>query len=133
MALDEIKKGVNLLEYAKNVYGYKCDSKGSGSCLFHPPDKHHSFSIFKDDNGTWRFKCFHDGTAGSIVDLKALMDGVTEEEAIKMLLVEFDEQGKMTVKTGSHKKFYYFYTDLDGNEIYRKVKLEHEDRKKTYK
>ncbi len=132
MDLDEIKREVNLIEYAKTHYGYKCDSKGRGSCLFHPPDKHPSFSIWKDDDGIWRFKCFHEGTTGTIVDLKAKLESKSEEDSIKKLLEEFEDRKPMNKERGKGKKSFYTYRGIDGKEVYRKVKLRNKDDRKSF-
>ncbi len=138
MDLTDIKK-INLTEYAKNRYGYKCDSKGSGSCLFHPPDKHKSFSIWQGVDGVWRFKCFHEGVTGTIVDLKIRMEGIGEKDSCKELLKEFGSpQNKQSVtkKPAKGKKIKsrmgYMYKDQKGNEVYRKVKVRYEDSSKDF-
>lgn len=130
MDLDEIKRSVNLIEYAKTHWGYKCDSKGRGSCLLHPPDNHKSFSIWQDDNGIWRFKCFHDGTTGTIVDLKAALENKSIEECIKELKEEFNS--KKPLKRKIKEANYYVYKDLEGRDFYRKVKQTYEDKSKGY-
>lgn len=91
MDLGRIKREVDLVEYAKARHGYKCDSKGRGSCLFHPPDKHNSFSIWQTNNGIWRFKCFHEDKSGSIIDLKMELENLSKKEACSQLLKEFKE------------------------------------------
>jgi len=103
MDLTDIKK-INLTEYAKNRYGYKCDSKGSGSCLLHPPDKHKSFSIWQGVDGIWRFKCFHEGITGTIVDLKIRIEGIGEKDACKELLKEFGNPQKKQTATKNPAK-----------------------------
>lgn len=132
MNLDEIKRDVNLINYAKTHYGYKCDSKGRGSCPIHPPDKHNSFSIWKDPKGIWRFKCFHDDTTGTIVDLKAKLENQSEEESIKELLEEFGDRRPEIKEKNRGKKSFYVYRDISGKEVYRKVKLKYEDGSKSF-
>lgn len=134
MDLDGIKKKVNLIGYATSKYDYKCDSKGRGNCLLHPPDKHNSFSIFQDKNGIWRFKCFHDGTTGSIVDLKALMESKSDKEALRELLQEFDSKKPAPHKNMKNSKTtskywqepgmerFHIYMDLEGNPAFMKIK-----------
>lgn len=136
MDLDEIKKKINLVDYATSKFEYKCDSKGRGSCLLHPPDNHNSFSIFQDETGVWRFKCFHDGISGSIVDLKARMEGKTDKVAIRELRQEFDSNKPVPYKNMKNSKStpnnwkepgmerFHLYMDLAGNPVFMKVKYE---------
>lgn len=131
MNLNEIKRDVNLIGYAESTWGLKVDSKGRGSCPFHPPDNHNSFSIWKDD-GIWRFKCFHDDSAGTIIDLKAKMEGKSEGNSIKELLEEFEGRKSITKEGDKGKKGFYVYRDIDGKEVYRKVKLKYEDGSKSF-
>jgi len=91
MNLDEIKRDINLIDYAKTHWDLNIDSKGRGSCPFHPPDNHDSFSIWKGDKGFWRYKCFHDDITGTIIDLKAILENISEEDSIKHLLEEFED------------------------------------------
>lgn len=90
MNLDQIKKDVDLREYAADHYSVRVGQSGKASCPLHPPDKNASFSIFKGNDGTWRWKCHHEGIGGSIVDLKARLERLAEKEAISLLLSEFD-------------------------------------------
>jgi len=120
MTLSEIKKNVNLIEYAKNHYDYKCDSKGRGRCLFHHPDNHFSFNIWKDDKGIWRFKDFHDGVSGTIVDLKAKKEGLSAKEAIRKLLKEFNSNNLETKKIKIERK--HIYRDIKGQPVLIKIK-----------
>jgi len=155
MDLDGIKRKVNLIDYAKTHYGYKCDSKGRGSCLLHPPDKHNSFSIWQTNNGIWRFKCFHKDKSGSIIDLKMELESLSKEEACSQLIKEFKE-GKISPflekkKAGLmnqipnskrwtvpkeekkiKKREHFNYKDQDGKIVYRKVKLVYEDGSKQF-
>lgn len=143
MDLNEIKRDVNLKEFAKTKYGYKCDSKGRGGCLLHPPDNHNSFSIFQDEAGVWRFKCFHDGTSGSIIDLKALMEDKLAKEAIRELLQEFDSKKNVPYKNKKNSKptsnnwkepgmeRFHLYMDHAGNPAFMKIKyVDNPERKK---
>ena len=132
MDLKEIKRNVNLIQYAKTRWGLKIDSRGKGNCPFHPPDEHPSFSIWKDDEGIWRFKCFHDGTTGTIVDLKAMLENKPEEDSMKELLEEFGDRKPAIKEKGKGKKSVYVYRNIDGKEIYRKVKLKYEDGSKSF-
>jgi len=137
--LSRIKKEINLIEYAKSRYGYKCDSMGRGSCLLHPPDLHNSFSIRQGDSGRWRFRCFHEDISGTIIDLKMAMENIDKKEACKKLLQEFGNPQKkqsVTKKPARGKKIKnrmeYVYRDQKGNEVYRKVKVRYEDGSKDF-
>lgn len=132
MNLDEIKRDVNLIDYAKTHWDLKLDSRGRGSCPFHPPDNHNSFSIWKDDKEFWRFKCFHGDTTGTIVDLKAKLDNKSEEESIKELLEEFGDRKSETKEKDRGNRSLYVYKDIYGKEVYRKVKLKYEDGSKSF-
>lgn len=155
MDLDGIKRKVSLIDYARKHYGYKCNSEGKGSCLFHPPDKRNSFSIWQTNNGIWRFKCFHEDKSGSIIDLKMEKESLSKEEACSQLIKEFKE-GKISPflekkkaglmnqtpnsKRGTvpkeekkiKKREYFNYKDQDGKIVYRKVKLMYEDGNKQF-
>jgi len=130
MDLNEIKRKVNLIEYAKNRWGYKCDSEGRGSCLFHPPDKHYSFSIWQGNDDIWRFKCFHDGTTGTIVDLVVILENKSEKEAIKELIEEFNSQ--KTKKSHLKIERTHIYRDLNGKPIFRKTKYKDNPERKIW-
>jgi RecA-family ATPase len=132
MNLDEIKRDVNLIDYAKTHWDLKLDSRGRGSCPFHPPDNHNSFSIWKEDKELWRFKCFHGDTTGTIVDLKAKLENKSEEESIKELLEEFGDRKSETKEKDRGKKSLYVYRDRHGKEVYRKVKLKYKDGSKSF-
>lgn len=155
MDLDGIKRKVNLIDYARKHYGYKCNSEGKGSCLFDPPDKHSSFSIWQTNNGIWRFKCFHKDKSGSIIDLKMELESLSKEEACSQLIKEFKEgkispflekkkAGLMNQNPNSKrgtipkeekkikKREYFNYKDQDGKIVYRKVKLMYEDGNKQF-
>jgi hypothetical protein len=93
VTLNDIKKEINLVDYAKSRYGYKCDSKGKGHCPFHPPDNNPSFSIWLSENGIWRWKDHHDGISGTIVDFVARIEGISYRESINKLLREFSSAG----------------------------------------
>ena len=132
MNLSEIKEEIDLIEYSRLNWSLRVDSKGSGSCPFHPPDHHNSFSIWKDNDGIWRYKCFHDGSSGTIVDLKAELEGKLEENSIKELLEEFGDRRPGIKEKKRGKKSFYVYRNIDGKEVYRKVKLKHEDGSKSF-
>jgi len=146
MNLNEVKKA-NLIEYARQRYGIKCNDKGMASCPFHPPDKNPSFSIYQGKGGSWRFKCFHEDKAGSIVDLKMQLEGLSKKEACSQLLKEFSgpaiKEFSGSIKKAETKKqalgskkgdtpkkekkirhkMEYKYQDEQGNPVYRKVKV----------
>ena len=91
MDLNDIKK-TNLMEYAWQRYDIKCDDSGKASCPFHPPDKNPSFWIYQTKTGFWRWKCFHEGTTGTIIDLKMALENLDRKEACSQLLKEFKER-----------------------------------------
>ncbi len=120
MTIDELKR-VNLIEYASSKYALACTKTGMAHCPFHPPDVHPSFSIFQDDRGYWRWKDFHDGESGSIIDLNARMENVSTHEAMATLLKEFGQadEGKGCPKYIIRA---HIYRNGHGNEFFKKVK-----------
>jgi hypothetical protein len=60
-------------------------AKKSARCPFHE-DKHNSFSIYKDRNGRWRFKCFTGCGEGDEITFLELYEGISDREAIKHYL-----------------------------------------------
>jgi len=128
--LEKIKREVNLVEYSKAHYGYKCDSKGRGSCLLHPPDNHHSFSIWKGEDDIWRFKCFHADVSGTIVDLVSIMEGISEKEACQKLLKKFDSERFLANKLEIERE--HIYKGLNGNPVHKKIKFKPNSFGKTW-
>ncbi len=120
MTIDELKK-VNLIEYASSKYELTCTNTRKAHCPFHPPDVNPSFSIFQDDRGYWRWKDFHDGESGSIIDLKARMESVSTHEAMVTLLEEF---GQVNDGKGCPKRIIraHVYRNEHGKEFFKKVK-----------
>lgn len=121
MTLGEIKSNVDLPAYARERYGLNSDSRGRGSCPFHPPDNNASFSFFKGQDGVWRWKCHHDGSGGTIVDLAARMDGISDKEAIDRLMNEHRPEQAPRAKPEVIRE--HVYCDGDGKAVFRKTKL----------
>jgi len=134
MDLDGIKRSVNLIEYVAHHYGIECDFKGYAICPFHSNERNPSLQI-KQHNGIWRCTDWHlgkgeDGFSGTIVDFVARMEKISEREAIKKLLKEFNSEKQVKKKIKGIK--YYAYKNLEGKEAYRKVKQEYEDGSKNF-
>lgn len=121
MTLQDIKQSVDLREYSRNRYGLQFDHAAKCPCPFHPPDKSPSFSVFKGQDGTWRWKCHHDGTSGSIVDLVARLDGISDKDAIDRLLAEHRPEQVSRPRPEVIRE--HVYLDADGNPVFRKTKL----------
>lgn len=119
MNLDQIKRDVDLVAYARRR-GLKVTDGGKAHCPFHAPDGNSSFNIFKGKDGCWRWKDFHDDAGGTIVDLIARLDGISEKEAIEHLLAEF-----RLAPTGKSKPDVlreHVYKDAEGKPIFKKLK-----------
>jgi len=78
--------------------GYIC------RCHFHP-DKNPSFSIFKDNQGYWRFNCFSCGEKGDAISFVQKVENCGFLEALRLLAERFslsylleDEERKPKVK-----------------------------------
>lgn len=141
MDLDEIKRSVDLIEYLSHHYGIECNPKGYARCPFcrDKEDKNPSFQV-KQHNGIWRWYDWHCGKdgpdfSGTIVDLVARMENISEKEAIKKLLKEFEsEKSKMEKNTkrptnGKANKVIepeiervHIYRDYDRNPVFKKIK-----------
>jgi len=118
MNLDEIKANVNLIDYARK-FGIDCNSKGFAICPFHVDEKNPSFEI-RRYQGHWTWKDWHDNETGTIVDLAARMEGISNKEAIEKLLEEFG--------TPQQRKFFavereHIYLNEDGKAVIKKVKF----------
>ena len=139
MDLDGIKRSVNLIEYVRRHYRIECNSKGYSICPFHLNEKNPSFQI-KQHNGIWRWYDWHcnkddPGFSGTIVDLKAALENILEEEAIRELLEEFDSgrpkpeeivkkstKGKAKEWKEQEIERSHIYRDHDGKPIHEKIK-----------
>ena len=121
MTLLDIKTAVDLREYSRNRYGLQFDHAGKCPCPFHPPDKSPSFSVFKGQDGAWRWKCHHDSSSGTIVDLVARIDGVSDREAIDRLLAEHRPESAPKPKPEVIRE--HVYLDADGHPVFKKTKL----------
>jgi len=132
--LDEIKKSVNLIEYARDRHGLACNSKGFAPCPFHGPDKTPSFQVYFDE--IWKFNDHHpEGESGSIVDFEMLFSACSEKEAIKKLLDLFGSGHKEEAppkKKTPLKPITYVYKDKTGKAILRKTKQPFSDGSKTF-
>jgi len=120
MDLNQIKHDVDLIAYARDHYSITVNRNGNGSCPFHPPDNNSSFSIFKGEDGCWRFHCFHDDISGTIVDLKARLEAIDEKEAIDLLLAEFRLAPMGKSKPDVLRE--HVYKDAEGKPIFKKLK-----------
>jgi hypothetical protein len=69
------------------------DAKGRGSCPFHPPDRHHSFSV-KREEGYW--VCFHETNpqtgrylGGDAIEFYQRLKGLSFKEAVRELADQY--------------------------------------------
>lgn len=126
--IDKIKQ-VDLPDYLKKRYGIELTSRGSTNCPFHPPDIHRSFSVYKKNDGIWRWRDFHDDAQGTIIDLVARLENKTPQEAIELLKKDRFINQNTNDKTNSEKQATckvertHVYKDYDGNPVYRKSKF----------
>jgi len=58
------------------------DQRGRGHCPFHPPDRHPSFAVNREE-GYW--VDFHDGTGGDAIAFYQRMEGIGFPEAVRRL------------------------------------------------
>jgi hypothetical protein len=76
------------LDQPWNDLGFTRIPNDHAACPFHDGSDH--FSIFKDADGCWRYKCHSgqglDDDSGSIIDLWAHQQGLSDKDAIKELL-----------------------------------------------
>jgi KaiC/GvpD/RAD55 family RecA-like ATPase len=136
--LDEIKRNVNLIEYAKRRYGYQCKisdngKKAIGSCFLPSHDGpdlgNPSLSIFfSKELKEWRFKCHDEGLTGSIIDVAMKKEGLSEHEAIVSLLIEFPYGDTGLIFERKH-----IYRDAEGKPVRVKAKYRMDTGGKTWK
>ena len=122
MNLDEIKT-IDLITYAREKLAIECDDKGTAHCPFHKPDLEPSFSIYRSEEGIYRWKDFHDGESGTIIDLKARIEEMTTDEAIHELLAEFSQESTPPHSEVGQVSRTHIYRDKTGAEAFRKDKL----------
>lgn len=81
----EILSRVNILDYASSKLNLK--KVGSNYFAFSPfkPEKTPSFSV-SPSKGI--FKCFASGYGGNVIKLRSLLEGISEEEAIRLFATE---------------------------------------------
>jgi hypothetical protein len=60
-------------------------AKKSARCPFHD-DEHNSFSIYKNDSGNWRWKCFSQCGVGDEINFLEKHRGISSREATKLYL-----------------------------------------------
>ncbi len=73
-----------VLERIGDIYSFvssfvRLDNTGRGSCPFHPPDVHPSFSVNKQ-SGYWQ--CFHEQTGGDAISFYARLKGINYRDAL---------------------------------------------------
>lgn len=150
MNLQEIKKNVNLREYARSYHGLVCNSKGLAKCPFHRPDNTPSFAINFDD-GIWKWYDPHDKKGGTIIEFEARFANCSTKEAIKNLLKRF--RSKKSNNSAGHNipqvfpkdnkvglinqppvqsTIRYIYKDEDGEAVLMKEKRILLDGEKTF-
>jgi len=133
MDLEQIKREVDLIDFVRAHYGIGCNSKGLALCPFHK-EKNPSFEI-KKFNGMWGWRDWHLSKedpkfSGTIIDLVAQMEGLSDQKAISKLKNMFAAAEGTTKKTTETK--YYQYHDQEGNVVYRKAKQIYENGKKRF-
>jgi len=109
-----IKK--DLKKYLEEKEGLLFNGNNFALCPFHN-DTNPSFSV-NQQNGTWVFHCFGCGRKGSIINFVMERDGISKGEAIEKLKEYF---GIQKDKPKVIKK--YIYTDEDGRELYKILRL----------
>jgi len=147
--LNGIKQRVNLIEYCQRR-GITVKPDGKASCPFHPPDKNESFGIFQGKDMVWRWKDFHDNATGTIIDLLARLENISDNEACRILIEEFGDingqparqkatpepqRKKSTDSTppwdrpgpGETLEAEYGYTDEEGRILYFKRRFKPKD------
>jgi len=129
MNLEGIKSQVNLIEYADR-FGIKCDSKGMARCPWHL-DKIPSLKI-SIHNGRWTWKCFACDIGGSIVDLLMRCEKINEKAAIKKLLDEYGDKGKVRKGATPEIERTHIYRDQEGRDVLRKVKYKKNEKGLTW-
>jgi len=127
--LDQIKRDVDLVAYARQR-GLKVTDSGKAHCPFHTPDGNSSFDIFKGKDGFWRWKDFHDDAGGTIIDLIARLDGISEKEAIERLLAEFQPVPAARVNLEVLRE--HVYRNVDGELVFKKIKYKPNSSKITW-
>lgn len=134
--LENIKREIDLRQYASDHYNIQCNSKGKARCPFHSdrPDNNPSFEI-KQHNGIWRWYDWHlgngePGFSGTIVDFVAKMERISDKDACSKLLKDFSDHNPIERKVIGTE--YYTYRNMDGLEVYRIVKLKLEGGSKKY-
>jgi hypothetical protein len=146
MDLSKIKR-TNLRRYLNEKYGLEFNRSGYAICPFHPDEKNPSFQVTLH-NGVWRWTDWHlnkdePGFSGTIIDFVAKKESLPVGEAIAKLQAEFstalveeftrrrqtrqDERGSQ-----AWERTEYIYRTLDGQEVYKKVKLKNRDGTKKY-
>lgn len=113
--LDKIKK-YDLRKYLKDHYGIELDSTGRGSCPFHPPDRKSSFNVW-DRDGICFWKCFHDGSSGTVIDFIMRKEKISKGDAIKKLKEELNLNSSESEIEREH-----VYRNSNGNKVLKKVK-----------
>jgi hypothetical protein len=140
MGLPQIKRE-NLRHFLTEKYRIEFNEKGYAICPFHPGEKNPSFQVSLYE-GVWRWTDWHVSPgdpdfSGTIIDFVAKKEAISVGEAISKLQVEFSSQlveeftskrqknqseRRSPVEERTEKKE-YIYRALDGQAVYKKVKL----------
>ena len=146
MDLSTIKRA-NLRRYLTEKYGLEFNSSGYAICPFHSGERNPSFQVTLHD-GVWRWTDWHlnkdePGFSGTIIDFVAQKESLPVDEAIAKLLAEFSTElvEEFTRRrkprqdersSQAWERTEYVYRTLDGQEVYKKVKLKNRDGTKKY-
>ena len=97
----QVKENLNLIEVAQH-YGIEVNRSGFISCLFHA-EKTPSMKLYDD-----HFYCFGCGKGGDVIALVAQRLGLSQFEAAKILINEFNlSEEKLKVNAQPQPKFSY--------------------------
>lgn len=84
---------------AASKFGVALKGKGKLYCSPFRKDEHPSFSIFGDGK---LFKDLATGETGNVISFTAKLKGISNKEAYKLLLSEFDNGSFNAVSSGRH-------------------------------
>jgi len=120
----EAIKRQNLRELLERDYRMKFNDDNLAICPFHD-DHEPSFSVFKGEDGFWRWKCLGSGCnkGGDYFDFKALKEGRPVDDILKEVS---SGTGAFTKRPRRKPIATYVYTDEQGTPLYRKLKYDSE-------
>lgn len=121
--IERIKAEIDFKKYLETHEGHTF--KGSKTvCPFH--NDHEPSMDVNLVNGRWIFYCHACKSSGDIINYIEKKHGRQTTEIMKDLSEEFN------LEPSSTKKTEYIYRDVDGNEIFKKVKIKNDNGEKKY-